>query len=153
MANVHVFKQNYRSSGLDMSTDLGSEASPPAADCIETPAYCRARYYDLIRAVGHVSSCSSGAVVTLAMYEATDATGGGAQALSTTAAPNCVDTYTSVAGGSLDILEAQVRGEGLSSGYAYVGARLTTNDTDGSEVASIFLVQGRARYKQAVMLN
>jgi len=136
-----------------MSTALGAEASPPAADCIETPAYCRARYYDLIRAVGHVSNVSSGSVVTLQMYEATDATGGGAQALTTANAPNCVDIYSSVATASLDILEAQVRGEGLSSGYAYVGARLTSGQTDGSERVSVMLVQGRARYKQATMLN
>lgn len=151
MANVHVFKQNYRSSTGAMSKELGAETT--IADAIQTPTFCRARYYDLIRAVAQVSHVVSTHVITLAMYEATDATGGGAQVLATGAAPNCIDTYTSAATATLDVLEAQVRGEGLSAGFAYVGARVTTDDPNGSEIASVMLVQGRARYKQATMLN
>jgi len=129
-----------------MSSELGAETS--IADAIQTPTFANMANYDLVRGVAQVSNVMSGQVITLQMYEASDSTGGGSQTIS-----GASDTYTSAATATLDVLEAQVRGEALTiaSGYQYVGARVTTNDTDGSEVASVVLVQGRARYKQATM--
>lgn len=142
MGNVHQFNQHFRQIAGDMSSELGAETS----DYIATPTYANMANYDLVVGIGEVSNVVSGQVVTLAMYEATDSTGGGAQTLS-----GATDTYTSAAQATKDLLIAQARGEDLSAGFQYVGARLTTNDTDGSEIASVFLHQGRARYKQATL--
>jgi len=142
MGNVHVFKQHYYQIAGDMSSELGTETS----DYIATPTYADMANYDLVVGIGEVSNVVSAQIVTLAMYEATDNTGGGAQTIS-----GATDTYTSAAQATKDLLIAQVRGEDLSAGYQYVGARLTTNDTDGSEIASVFLHEGRARYKQATL--
>lgn len=144
MANVHVFKQNYRSQYGDMTTALGGESS----DVITTPVFVNAENYDLIRAQAQVSNVVSTHVVTLAMYEATATDGSGSTAIS-----GASDTYTSTQVTDLDILEAQIRGEGLSSGYQYVGAKVSTDDADGTEVASVMMIQGRARYKQSSLLS
>jgi len=80
------------------------------------------------------------------MYQATDGTGGGAVTVA-----GATDTYLSAATASLDVLVAQVRGEDLTAGYQYVGARLTTGQVNGSERASVMLHEGRARYKQATL--
>lgn len=144
MGNVHKFTQHYRQIAGDMSTALGGETT--IADAIATPTYANMANYDLIVGVGQVSNVSSGSTITLQMYEATDGTGGGAQAIT-----GATDTYLSAATATLDVLVAQVRGEDLSAGYQYVGARLTTGQANGTEVASIMLLEGRARYKQAIL--
>ena len=144
MGNVHVFKQHYYQIAGTMSSELGTETT--IADAVATPTYADMANYDLVVGVGQVSNVVSAQVVTLALYEATDNTGGGAQTLA-----GATDTYTSAATATLDVLVAQARGEDLSAGYQYVGARITTNDTDGSEVASVVLHEGRARYKQATL--
>ena len=142
MGNVHTFTQHYRSIAGDMSVQLGAEAS----DYIQTPTFANMANYDLIIGVGQVSNCSSGSAVTLQMYEATDATGGGAQAVT-----GATDVYTSAGLATCDVLIAQVRGEDLSAGFQYVGARLTAGQTNGTEIASVWLLEGRARYKQATL--
>jgi len=144
MSNVHKFTQHYRTIAGDMSSELGAEGS----DYIATPTYANMANYDLVVGIGEVSNVVSGQVVTLQMYEATDSTGGGAQTIS-----GASDTYTSAAQATKDLLISQVRGEDLTvaSGYQYVGARLTTGDADGSEIASVCLLEGRARYKQATL--
>lgn len=144
MGNVHKFLEHYRVPSGAMSGELGAETT--IADAIQTPNFQNMANYDLVGGIGHVSNVVSGQVITLQLYEATDATGGGAQTLA-----GATDVYTSAATASLDLLFAQVRGEELSAGFQYVGARLTTNDTDGSEIASVHTIAGRARYKQATM--
>jgi len=145
LGNVHKFIQHYRQIAGDMSEAMGAETT--IADAIATPTYANMANYDLVIGVAQVSDASSGATVTLQMYEATDATGGGAQAVT-----GATDTYTSAATSVVDVLVAQVRGEDLSAGFQYVGARITTDDADGTEVAAVLLMQGRARYKQATLL-
>lgn len=144
MGNVHKFTQHYRQIAGDMSTALGTEST--IADAIQTPTFADMANYDLIVGVGQVSNVSSGSTVTLQMYQATDATGGGSAVVT-----GATDTYLSAATATLDVLVAQVRGEDLTAGYQYVGARLTTGQADGTEVASIMLHEGRARYKQATL--
>lgn len=146
MGNVHVFKQHYRSQYGDMTTALGGETT--VADTITTPVFADGANYDLTRAVAQVSNVVSTHVVTLLMYEATATDGSGSQSLTHAGA---TDTYTSTQATDIDVLEAQTRGEDLSSGYRYIGAKLSTDDADGTEVGSVFLVQGRARYKQSSM--
>lgn len=147
MANVHVFKQNYRTQKGDMSTDLGAETTPDT-DSITTPVFVDMRNYDLVRGVGQVSGISSDSVITLRLWEATASGGGGSQSLTHTYASV---TNTSTHATAVDILEVQARGEDLSSGYRYVGAKLSSTEAAGSQVASVHLVQGRSRYKQTTM--
>ena len=142
MGNVHKFTQHYKTIAGDMSSELGAETS----DYIATPTYLNMANYDLAVGIGEVSNVVSGQVVTLQLYEATDSTGGGATAIT-----GATDTYTSAAQATKDLLIAQARGEDLSAGYQYVGARVTTGDADGSEIASVCMLGGRARYKQATM--
>jgi len=144
VGNVHKFTQHYRQIAGDMSEALGAEAT--IADAIATPTYANMANYDLVIGVGQVSDVSSGATVTLQMYEATDSTGGGAQAVT-----GATDTFLSTATSTVDVLVAQVRGEDLTAAYQYVGARITTDDGDGTEVGAVLLMQGRGRYKQAVL--
>ena len=144
MSNVHKFTQHYRQLAGAMSGELGAETT--IADAIQTPNFQNMANYDLVNGFAQVSHVVASQVITLQMYEATDATGGGAQAVT-----GATDTYTSDATASLDVLVAQVRGEDLTAAYQYVGARVTTNDTDGSEIASVWLNSGRARFKQATM--
>jgi len=144
MANVHVFKQNYRTISGDMSTELGAEDS--IADAVQTPTFANMANYDLVRGAAQVSNVVATHVITLQMYEATAANGAGSAALT-----GFTDTYTSTQLTDIDLLECQVRGEDLSAGYQYVGARITTDDDDGDEVGTVWLVEGRARYKQATM--
>lgn len=146
MGNVHIFKQHFRSSYGDMSTALGGEGS----QTLTTPIFASMKNYDLIRGVAQVSNLASGSAVTLTMWEATATDGSGSQVL-THAQVSAV--YTSTQATDIDVLEAQVRGEDLSAGFLYVGAKLVTDDGGGTEVASVFLVQGRARYKQSAMLT
>jgi len=145
MGNVHTFTQHYRQIAGDMSVQLGVETSP-AIDCIQTPTFANMANYDLIVGVGQVSNCSSGSIVTLQMYQATDATGGGSAVVT-----GATDVYTSAGLATCDVLVAQVRGEDLTAGYQYVGARLTAGQTNGTEIASVSLHEGRARYKQATL--
>ena len=144
MGNVHIYKQHFSSQSGDMSAALGAETS----DKITTPVFVYMKNYDLVRAVGQVSNVVSTHAISLKMYEATTTAGAGSQSLTHAQAS---DTYTSAASTTLDILEAQTRGEDLTSGYGYVGAILSTNDGDGTEVASLHLECGRARYKQSTM--
>ena len=142
MANVHVFKQHYRSQYGAMSTSLGEETS----DKITTPVFVDAANYDLVRAQAQVSNVVSTHVVTLQMYEATTTAGAGSTTIS-----GATDVYTSTQATDVDILECQIRGKDLSSGYQYVGAVLSTDDADGTEAASVSIVQGRARYAQSTL--
>ena len=144
MGNVHIYKQHYASQTGDMTTALGGESS----DKITTPTFVFMKNYDLVRAVAQVSNVVSTHIISLKMYEATATGGGGSTSLTHAQAS---DDYTSAASTTLDILEAQTRGEDLTSGYGYVGAILSTDDADGTEAVSLHLECGRARYKQSTM--
>jgi len=144
MGNVHTAKQHYLAVTGDVSNELGAEAS----DTIVSANFFDMANFDLVIGIGQLSSVASDQTVTLQLYEATDNTGGASQTLA-----GATDTYVSVAGASIDIVQAQARGEDLSNGFQFVGVRVTTDDTDGSESASIFLVGGRARYKQATLVQ
>lgn len=142
MGNVHKWINHYRHQTGDMSTALGGETS----DVITTPTFVSMANYDLVVGLAQVSNVVSTHVVTLQAYEATSTAGAGSTAIS-----GASDTYTSTQATDLDILITQVRGEDLSTGYQYVGFKVSTDDADGTEVASVFIIEGRARYKQATM--
>ncbi len=144
MGNVHKLTQHYLGVTGDMSTELGAEAN----DFIQSANFFDMANFDLVSGVGQMSSVASDSTITLQMYEATDNTGGASQTVA-----GATDTYVSVNAASLDLLSAQVRGEDLSAGFQFVGVRVTTDLTNGSEVASIWLLGGRARYKQATLVQ
>ena len=79
MGNVHIFTQHYRQLAGAMSGELGAETT--IADAIQTPNFQNMANYDLVNGFAQVSHVVSAQVITLQMYEATDATGGGAQAV------------------------------------------------------------------------
>ena len=138
---MHKFKENYKPTYGDMSTALGAEGS----DLIETDTYVDMRYYDAVAVYGIASAVASDAVLTLTIWEGTDTTGAASATTTQT------DTFTSTATSDTDILQAEIRGEQLSSGFRYVGAKLVSNDTSCTGIVTLMLLQGRSRFAQATL--
>ena len=141
---MHKFKENYKPTYGDMSTALGAETSP-AADTIETDTYVDMRYYDALVVYGIASGVASDAVLTLTIQEAT-ATDGSASATTTQ-----TDTFTSTHVTDTDVMQAEIRGEQLSSGYRYAGAIIASDDNSCTGIVTMLMLQGRARYGQATL--
>ena len=133
---MHKFYENYLPGYGAYSTDLGAETS----DKIETAVFMNMRYYDLGIAQAQVTNVASGSVITLTILEGTTSAGAGSATTSQT------DTFTSTATSDTDVLKAEIRAEQLSANYTHFGARLATNNASGTEVASVILIAGRARY-------
>ena len=142
---MHLAKENLKPTYGVISTALGGSSSP-AADTVETATYVDMRYYDLCVAYGLASYLASGSTITLQLYEGTSTAGAGSATLS-----GKTDTFLSTNVTDTDVLQAEVRGQELSSGYRYVGARLSTNNGSGTEKVSLMLLQGRARFAQATL--
>ena len=133
---MHMFKENFLPGYGNMSSALGAEAS----DKIETAVFMNMKYYDLGVALAEVTNVASGSVITLTILEGTTSAGASSATTSQT------DTFTSTATTDTDVLQAQIRAEQLSANYTHFGARLATNNASGTEVASVILIAGRARY-------
>jgi len=131
--------ENYRPSYGAFSSALGAETS----DKIETAAFANMENYDVVWALAHASGVASDSVITLTILEATSAAGAGSATTSQT------DTFTSTNTTDTDLLQAEIRGEQLSSGFSFAGARLETDNASGTEKVGVILVQGRARYGQS----
>lgn len=144
MANIHKFTDNIRSVYGAFSSALGGESGPD--DTITTDTFVNMENYDLVVFQAHGSGVASDDVLTLKAYEATATDGTGSQSLTHSLAS---DTFTATATSETDVLVAQVRGEDLSSGYQYVGAKLSTSNATGTEKVGIIVNQMRARYKQS----
>jgi len=142
MPNIHKYSEHYRTTYGGFSSALGEETS----DKLTTPAFVSAKNYDVIIAQAPYSGIASGSTVTLKMYQATAANGGGSKTVTGASA-----TFTAANTTDTGVLTAQVRGAQLdmASAFVYVGAILSTNDTGGTEKVSLHLIQGRARYPQA----
>ena len=142
MANIHAFAQNVRSRYGGHSSALGGETS----DLITTAEFVNMANYDLVVFQAVASGVASDSVLTFLAYEATATNGGGSASLTHGSA---TDTFTSTNTTDTDVLVVQVRGEDLSSGYQYVGAKLATSNGSGTEKVAIVINQMRARYKQS----
>ena len=138
---MHKMSENLRPTYGAQSEALGGESS----DKIETAAFANMENYDVIVAYAQAVELASDSVITLTLLEATSSAGAGSQALSIT------DAFTSTNVTDTDLLQAEVRAEGLSAGFNFVGARLETDDASGTEVVGVILVQGRPRYAQATL--
>ena len=136
---MHKFLENYKPGYGVFSSALGAETN----DKVETAAFVDMRYYDGVVAYAHASGLAAGSVITLSLLEATSAAGASSATIS-----GKTDTFTATGTTHTDVLQAEVRAEGLSSGYRYVGFRLATNNSAGGAVEKVggILLQGRARY-------
>lgn len=146
MGNIHKFTENIRSRYGAFSSALGAESTPD--DTVISAEYVNMANYDMVVGVAHASGVSSGQKVTLAMFQATTS---GAGASKTVGGASDIFTSTNVT--DTDVLVAQVRGEDLDvdSAFQYVGFKITTDDTGGTEKVGGVLLQMRARYKQATL--
>ena len=138
---MHKFKENYKPTYGDMSTAMGGEGSYT----IETDTYVDMRYYDAVVVYGIASGVANTKILTLTIWEGTDTTG------ASSATTTQTDTFTSTATSDTDILQAEIRGEQLSSGFRYVGAKLVSNDTSCTGIVTLMLLQGRSRFAQATL--
>jgi len=135
---LHKALNNLKPSYGGFSNTLGAETN----DKIETATFVDMRDYDLVIAYAQASNVNSDGVVTLTLLQATSTAGAGS------ATTTFTDTFTSTATTDTDVLQAEMRGEQLSSGYRYAGARLAVSSGGDAERVSLILVQGRPRYGQ-----
>jgi len=141
MSNIHKFTEHVKATYGKASTALGGESD----DLITSAAFVDMENYDLAVAVAHITNVASGKIITLRLWEATAAAGTGSQSLAIT------DTFTAEATSDTDVLVAQVRAAALTSGYQYVGFKLSTDNASGTEVVGGVILQLRSRYNQATL--
>jgi hypothetical protein len=101
--------------------------------------------YHNIVAYAVASGVASGSALTLTLLEGTTSAGAGSQTTSHT------DTFTSTNTTDTDVLQAEIKGDELSSGYTHVGARLETDNASGTEKVAVLLLAGSSRYGQATL--
>jgi len=141
MGNVHTFTSHIRAVYGCLDAALGGESGD-----VKVTTFVNMKNYDMIAVQGIASEVASGKIITLRLWEATATDGSGSQSMTHASAS---DTFTSTNTTDTDILICQARGEDLSSGYTHIGAKISTNQTDGTEVVGVIINQMRARYKQA----
>ena len=138
MGNVHTFDQHIRTrfGVIDASIDAAT---------LETAEYVDMRNYDLVEFECYASNVTSASYLTLKIYQATS-TAGAASVSMTHASASVVSTATNAT--AVHAMVCQVRGEDLSSGYRYVGAKVAGNASVPALVC-IGIHQLRARYKSS----
>ena len=142
MSNIHKFTEHVKTTYGNASTKISAESG----DLITSATFVDMENYDLAVAVAHVTGVASGKIITLRLWEATAAAGTGSQSLAIS------DTFTAEATSDTDVLVAQVRAAALTSGYQYVGFKLSTNDSGtGAEIGGGVILQLRSRYNQATL--
>jgi hypothetical protein len=139
---MHKLSENLYIKFGQVTSALGGESS----DTLTTLTYVDAQNFDIIGVAAIASEVASGSTVTLKLYEATSAAGGGAATIT-----GASDTFLSTNVTDVDQLFAQVRSADLSAGYQYVGAKLSTDDASGTEEAAMIFVCGKPRYGQATL--
>jgi len=139
---MHKLNENLFLKFGEVTSALGGETS----DTLTTLTFVNAENYDIIGVAAIASEVASGSTVTLKLYEATATDGSGSATIT-----GASDTFLSTNVTDVDTLFAQVRAADLSSGYQYVGAKLSTNDTGGTEEAAMIFICGKPRYGQATL--
>ena len=139
---MHKMSNNLRFTYGKQSTSLGGESS----DKIESGTFVNMENYHNVEVVANVTGVASGSVVTLYLLEATASAGTGSATIS-----GFSDTFTSTATSDTDVLRVEARAEQLSTGYTFVGGRLSTNSSSGTEPCDMFHVQANPRYGQATL--
>ncbi len=139
---MHKLNENLFLKFGEVTSALGGETS----DTLTTLTFVNAENYDIIGVAAIASEVASGSTVTLKLYEATGTDGSGSATIT-----GASDTFLSTNVTDVDTLFAQVRAADLSSGYQYVGAKLSTNDASGTEEAAMIFICGKPRYGQATL--
>jgi hypothetical protein len=139
MGNIHTFDSHVRAryGVIDASIDAATLVTAEFVDMAN---------YDLVVFQAVASNVTSASYLTLQIWQATATDGSGSATLATPATEISTSTHAT----HVHILTAQVRGEDLSSGYRYVGAKLAANASVAAPCA-IVINQMRARYKQATL--
>ena len=138
---MHKFLENLKPTYGVFSSALGGESGYKA----ESTLFVDMKNYNNAVLYGMASGASTGQVISLIALEATDTAGNGSATTSKT------DVFTATATNHTDLLQVEIKAEELSAGYQFVGIRMTTDDTSGTEKVSGMIVQGAPRYAQAVL--
>lgn len=141
---MHKLNENLFFKFGEVTSALGGETS----DTLTTLTFVSAENYDVIGVAAVASEVASGSTVTLTMYQATATDGSGSATIT-----GASDTFTSTNVTDVDTLFAQVRASDLTSGYQYVGAKLSTNDGSGTEEAAMIFICAKPRYGQATLVE
>jgi len=144
MPNIHTFKEFAEIAAVNgkVTAALGGETGDTL-----TSTFAKMENYDKVVAIAVVGHVVSGQVVSLKLYEATATDGGGSATIS-----GASDTYTSTSTDDVDILFAEVNAEDLSSGSTHVGAKVSTDDADGTEYVGLVILPMNPRYAQESMI-
>jgi hypothetical protein len=139
MGNIHTFSSHVRAryGVIDASIDAAT---------LVTAEFVNMKNYDLVVFQAVASNVTSASVLTLQVWQATATDGSGSATLATPSTAVSTATHAT----HVHILTAQVRGEDLSAGYQYVGAKIAANASVAAPVA-IVINQMRGRYKQATL--
>jgi hypothetical protein len=142
MGNVHKYSEHYKTNYGGFSSALGGETS----DTLTSATFVNAKNYDVVIAECQYSGIASGSVVTMTIWQGTSTAGASSKTV-TSASTSVTSTATTDKG----VLIVQVRGAELdmASGFCYVGAKVVTNNTSGTEQVALNMIQGRARYPQS----
>jgi len=138
---MHSFSENFLPGYGAQSTALGGETT--IADAIQSAEFINMENYHNIVAYGIATNVASDTVLTLQIYEATTSAGAGSQTVS-----GKTDTFTSTNTTDSDVLQAEIKGDELSSAFTHIGARITTSNASGTEVVGLMLLAGSPRYGQ-----
>jgi hypothetical protein len=139
MGNIHTFSSHVRAryGVIDASIDAATLVTAEFVDMAN---------YDLVVFQAVASNVTSASYLTLEVWQATSTAGAGSATLATRATTVSTATHAT----HVHILTAQVRGEDLSAGYRYVGAKLAANASVAAPCA-IVINQMRGRYKQSTL--
>lgn len=139
---MHKLKENLFLKFGEVTSALGGETS----DTLTTLTFVNMENIDVIGVAGIASEVASGSTVTLKLYQATATDGSGSATIT-----GASDTFTSTNVTDVDLLFAEVKANELTSGYQYVGAKLSTDNASGTEEAAMIFIGGNLRYPQATV--
>lgn len=134
-----IIEQTRPSYGV-FSSALGGETS----DYVQSAVFVDMKNWNRAVGIAQAYNVVPGQVLTLQLYEATATGGGGSATIS-----GATDTATATASTQRIVLKAEVSAAELTSGYQYVGMRVTTDDTDGTEQIGGVVLQAEGRYNEA----
>jgi hypothetical protein len=136
-----TLKENMRPQYGVFSSALGGETS----DTVTTAAFVSLKNYNKAGAYGIASGVASGSIITLTLMEGKSTAGSASQTTTFT------DTFTATATNHLGILQAEMFGTQLSSGFTHVGFKLVTDNASGTEKVAGVLWQALPDYPQATL--
>jgi len=138
----------YSPQGVDTVAKCTEALGGESSDVMQTPLFINTKLYDKVVATVTGFSLVSTHVLTLTLMEATATDGTGSADLSGKST-----THTATAIGDEYRFMVEVDSEELSSGFQYVGAKVETDDADGSESCCITLFPMNPRHSLQTLLS